>query len=201
MWSLWWEKMWNGKKVLNWIFSLTTQNLLVAFKISVGASSILYGYFFGYKQPCYSWNAVTLKTYLVLCRYSVAVLFLSSCLVAFKLPILIVYFNQLLLGAERTNLPVVKQKPKFSTKPSSPYFLVEGGTIPSEVNEALERVRNNNLNHCSKYYNFSKFQVPRWHFWKICYTVAFKIKCKRWSVCPWITSHNQIYDCQIAPFT
>jgi hypothetical protein len=31
--------------------------------------------------------------------------------------------------------------------------------------------------------------------------VAFKIKCKRWSVCPWITSHNQIYDCQIAPFT
>ncbi|XP_046464686.1 sorting nexin-14-like isoform X1 [Daphnia pulex] len=110
--------MWNGTKVLNWIFSLTTQNLLVAFKISVGASSILYGYFFG---------------------YPVAVLFLSSCLVAFKLPVLIVYFNQLLLGAERTNLPEIKQKHKFRTKPSSPYFLVDGGTISCDVNEALER--------------------------------------------------------------
>jgi hypothetical protein len=71
------------------------------------------------------------------------VLFLSSCLVAFKLPVLIVYFNQLLLGAERTNLPEIKQKHKFRTKPSSPYFIVDGGTISCDVNEALERVRNN----------------------------------------------------------
>ncbi|KAI9555168.1 hypothetical protein GHT06_017683 [Daphnia sinensis] len=106
--------MCNGKKVPSWIFSLKTRHILLAFQISVGVSSIIYGYFFG---------------------YPIALLFLLLCLIAFKLPILIIYFNQLLLGAD---IPEIKQKSKFLAKPSTPYFLTKGDTISPEVNQALE---------------------------------------------------------------
>ena len=82
---------------------------------------------------------------LPLYRYAVAVLFLTLCLVAFKLPILIIYFNQFHFGAEITSLPERTQKPKVFPKPVSPYFLIEGGPISSEVNNALESVRKNIL--------------------------------------------------------
>lgn len=76
-------------------------------------------------------------------RISSGILLLTSCLLAFKLPIVIIYFHQLYLGEEILYGPSEKSLTSENfQKPSTPYFLLEGGSIPLEVNCALESVRN-----------------------------------------------------------
>lgn len=85
--------------------------------------------------------AFNTEVFFVVSRYPIALLFLLLCLIAFKLPILIIYFNQLLLGAERASFLEIKEESHHLAQPSSPYFLTNGGTISPEVNQALEAVR------------------------------------------------------------
>lgn len=81
-------------------------------------------------------------------RYLFAVLFLVLCLIAFKLPVIVIYFDQLFLNAEISNPPQKQQLSHVTSKPSTPYFLIEDGPISSEVNEALETVSEKTILFC-----------------------------------------------------
>ena len=81
-------------------------------------------------------------------RYVVGLLVLLSCVVVFRLPILLIYFNELHLN-QFSELPSLwgsfKSNNKINpsqTLASQPYFLVEDGSlvVAPEVNEAMETV-------------------------------------------------------------
>ena len=81
-------------------------------------------------------------------RYVIGLLVILSCLVAFRLPILLIYFNELYLG-EFNELPKLwgsfkksKDEPLSQAVASQPYFLVEDNSlvVDPEVNEAMETV-------------------------------------------------------------
>ena len=76
-------------------------------------------------------------------RISAGTLLLTSCLVAYKLPTIIINFHQLFLEDQLQYKYATEKSISSRTlsKPTTPYFLLEdGSSIPFEVNHTLETV-------------------------------------------------------------